>query len=84
MVSLEKIRADMQELLERDKMLHNVDVNADSIDEALADAAVQLDTKAADLEYEVVEKGSNGFLGFGKKPWKLRIYENPNTVHTKR
>ena len=44
MVSLEKIRADMQRLLERDKMLHNVDVNAESIDEALADAAVQLDS----------------------------------------
>ncbi len=84
MVSLEKIRADMQHLLERDKQLHNVDVNAESIDEALADAAVQLDTKAADLEYEVVEKGSNGFLGFGKKPWRLRIYENPDTVHVKR
>ena len=73
MVSLEKIRADMQHLLERDKQLHNVDVHAESIDEALADAAVQLDTKAADLEYEVVEKGSSGFLGFGKKPWRLRI-----------
>ena len=46
MVSLEKIRADMQHLLERDKQLHNVDVHAESIDEALADAAVQLDTKA--------------------------------------
>ena len=84
MVSLEKIRADMQHLLERDKQLHNVDVHAESIDEALADAAVQLDTKAADLEYEVIEKGSSGFLGFGKKPWRLRIYENPNTVHAKR
>ena len=40
MVSLEKMRADMQELLERDKQLHNVDVHAESIDEALADAAV--------------------------------------------
>ena len=84
MVSLEKIRADMQHLLERDKQLHNVDVNAESIDEALADAAVQLDTKAVNLEYEVVEKGSNGFLGFGKKPFNLRIYQNPNTVLEKR
>ncbi|MBQ9494551.1 MAG: FapA family protein [Treponema sp.] len=80
MVSLEQIRSDMQELLDRDNQLHNVEVNAESIDEALADAAVQLDTKAADLQYEVVEKGSNGFLGLGKKPWTLRIYQNPNTM----
>ncbi|MBQ9238799.1 MAG: FapA family protein [Treponema sp.] len=80
MVTLEKIRRDMQARLEIDNTLHNVDVNADTIDEAIADAAVQLDTRAVNLQYEVVEKGSNGFLGFGKKPWKLRIYQNPETV----
>lgn len=80
MISLEKIRADMKELLERENALHDVNVNADSIDEALADAAVQLDTRSGNLEYEVVEKGSDGFLGIGKKPWKLRIYQNPNSI----
>ncbi len=84
MVSLDRIREDMKKLLERDDKMHNVDVNADSVDEALADAAVQLDTKTANLEYEVVEKGSNGFLGVGKKPWKLRIYQNPATIKVTR
>lgn len=80
MITLEKIRADMKDLLTIDKTLHDVNVQADSIDEALADAAVQLDTKAMNLEYEVVEKGSAGFLGMGKKPWLLRIYQNPATI----
>lgn len=80
MVTLDKIRIDMKERLDVDNALHNVDVNADTIDEALADAAVQLDTKAGNLHYEVVEKGSNGFLGIGKKPWKLRIYQDPSTI----
>jgi uncharacterized protein len=80
MVSLEKIREDMKEFLERDNTMHNVDVNADSVEEALSDAAVQLDTRTANLQYEVVEKGSEGFLGIGKKPWKLRIYQNPDTI----
>lgn len=84
MVTLDKIRFDMKERLEIDNALHNVDVHADSIDEALADAAVQLETKSGNLEYEVVERGSNGFLGFGKKPWKLRIYQNPESVKEKR
>ena len=80
MVTLEKIREEMKERLDIDTKMHNVDVNADNIDEALADAAVQLDTKTGNLEYEVVEKGSTGFLGLGKKPWKLRVYQNPNTI----
>ena len=80
MVTLDKIRQDMQSILAVDKELLAVDVNADSIDEALADAAVQLDTKVSNLQYELVEKGSDGFLGMGKKHWRLKIYQDPNTV----
>lgn len=80
MVDLDRIRKDMKALLEVDKELHSVDVHADSIDEALADAAVQLDTKVSNLQYEVLEKGSDGFLGLAKKPWKLKIYQDPSTI----
>ena len=80
MVTLDTIRTDMKKLLSVDKELHQVEVNADTIDEALADAAVQFDTKTSNLQYEVVEKGSDGFLGIGKKPWKLKIYQDPNTI----
>jgi uncharacterized protein (DUF342 family) len=37
---------------------------------------VQLDSKVGALEYEVIEKGSEGFLGLNKKPWKIKVYEN--------
>ena len=80
MVSIEKIREEMQKRLSIDTELHHVEVNASTIDEALADASVQLDMKTSCLEYEVVERGSNGFLGIGKKPWKLRIYQNPESI----
>ena len=80
MVTLDKLREDMQTLLQVDKNLHFVEVNADTIDEALADAVVQLDTKLANLHYEVVEKGSDGILGLGKKPWKIMVYQDPSTV----
>lgn len=80
MVNLEKIRIDMQKRLDVDKELHSVDVHADTIEEALADAAVQLDTKVSNLQYEVIEKGSDGFLGLGKKPWKIKIYQDPTTI----
>ncbi len=80
MVTLDKIREDMNTLLQVDKNLHFVEVNADTIDEALADAVVQLDTKLSNLHYEVVEKGSDGILGLGKKPWKIMVYQDPSTV----
>lgn len=80
MVTLDNIREEMKKRLAIDKDLHMVEVIANSIDEALSDAAVQLDTKVSDLQYEVVEKGSDGILGLGKKPWKLKIYQDPSTV----
>ncbi|MCR4741831.1 MAG: FapA family protein [Treponema sp.] len=80
MVTLDKIRQDMKSRLDIDKDLHQVNVNADTIDEALADAAVQLDTKVSNLQYEIVERGSEGFLGLGKKHWVLKIYQDPNTI----
>lgn len=84
MYSLDKIRDELSKRLQIDKGLNSVEVNASTIDEALADASVQLETKLNGLEYEVVEKGSRGFLGIGKKPWKLRIYQNPEVTAAKR
>lgn len=80
MVTIQKIREDMQEQYEVDSELHDVEVNASTIEEALADASLQLDVKSTNLEYEIVERGSDGFLGIGKKPWKLKIYQNPSTI----
>ena len=80
MVTLDQIREEMISRLAVDKELNHVDVHADTIDEALADAAVQLDVKASSLQYEILERGSDGFLGLGKKPWKLKIYQDPTTI----
>ena len=58
MYSLDKIREELQKRLNVDSQLNSVEVNADSVDEALADASVQLETKTQGLEFEVLEKGS--------------------------
>ena len=84
MVGLEVIRKDMEALLEEDKSLNAIEVNADSLDEALADAATQLDARVVNLEYEILERGSDGFLGLAKKPWKLRIYQNAASLAKKK
>ena len=80
LVTLEKIRTDLSELLKSDQELKSVEVYADTLEEALADAAVQLECKVINLDYEVLERGFNGFLGMAKKPWTIRAYQNDVAV----
>ena len=44
-----------------------IEVSAKSVDEALTEASIQLGIPSSEIEYEVVEKGSTGFLGIGSK-----------------
>ena len=80
MITLDSIRKDMAKMYERDKGINFVDVRADTLDEALADAAVQFNTKVSNLEYEVMEKGFEGFMGIAKKPWAIKVYQNPESL----
>ena len=83
MVSLDAIREDLGKLQAIDKEIHSVDIIANTLEEALADAGVQLDTKIANLDYEILEKGFAGVAGIAKKPWKIRVYENARVVEKK-
>ena len=44
-----------------------ITVTAKNLDDAITEALVQLEVTSDRLDYEVIEKGSDGFLGFGKK-----------------
>lgn len=41
---------------------------AKTVEEALTNASMELGVASTELDYEVVEKGSSGFLGIGAKP----------------
>lgn len=43
-----------------------------SVDDAITKASLELGVASTDLEYEIVEKGSSGFLGIGAKPAIIR------------
>lgn len=43
-----------------------------TVEDAVMEAAIQLETTSDRLDYEVVDKGSNGFLGIGSRPAKVR------------
>ena len=44
-----------------------IEVSAKTVDEALTEASVKLGIPSSEIEYEVIEKGSTGFLGIGSK-----------------
>lgn len=44
-----------------------------TVEDALTEASIQLGTTSDELEYEVVEKGSAGILGLGRKPAVIRV-----------
>lgn len=41
---------------------------AKTVDEAITAASMELGVASTDLEYEIVDKGTSGFLGLGAKP----------------
>lgn len=44
-----------------------IEVSAKNVDDAITEASIQLGTTSDNIEYEVLEKGSTGFLGIGSK-----------------
>ena len=56
MVTLEQIRKDMEAQFALDSAIQSVEVNADTLDEALADGAVQLDSKVSNLDMKLLKR----------------------------
>lgn len=53
--------------------------NGKNVDEAVTKACVDLGVPTEKLQYEVIEKGSNGFLGIGSKPAVIKARKNAST-----
>ena len=49
-----------------------IEFTGKTVDDALTNALVELGTTSDQIEYEVLEKGSSGFLGFNSKPAKIK------------
>lgn len=50
-----------------------IEVTAKNVNEALTEALIKLGTTSDNVEYEVLEKESNGILGLFSKPAKIRV-----------
>jgi uncharacterized protein (DUF342 family) len=75
MTDLVGLQQVLKERLEQDRSIHIVEASGATLEIAVSEAATLLDIPVRRLEYEVTEKGFNGFLGTGKKDWKIRAYE---------
>ena len=61
--------------------MNKVTVSAKTVEDALTEASIELGLASTELDYEVIEKGSAGFLGIGAKQavitaWK-KVEEKP-------
>lgn len=56
--------------------MEKIEVTGKTVEEALTNALVRLETTSDKVEYEVVEKGSSGILGiFNSKPAKILVWK---------
>ena len=49
-----------------------------TVDDALTEAAIKLETTSDKIDYDVIEKGSSGILGFGSKLAKIKARKKNN------
>ena len=58
-----------------------IEVTGKTVDDAITNALIQLETTSDKIEYEVIEKGSNGFLGLiGKQDAVIKVRKKSNLL----
>ena len=76
MVDFLQLQEIIKKQLAHDRTIKSINVSAATLEDAVSQAAILLDIPVRRLEYEIVEKGSPGFFGSGKKDWTISAYEN--------
>ncbi len=66
-VTYPELQEFMRNAAEADRGRKHINVTADTLDEALSEASVELGVPLRRIDYEVLQNGSRGFLGMGKK-----------------
>ncbi|AHH10434.1 DUF342 domain-containing protein [Borrelia coriaceae] len=71
-----ELRNKIKNYLDRENNVSLIEVEADTLEEALHDASLELAMSYKDLNYEVLVRGNNGFFGYGKRKWKIVAYRH--------
>ncbi|ASQ29071.1 hypothetical protein CDQ96_01320 [Borrelia miyamotoi] len=78
-VDFSDFRNKIKHYLEREKSVNLIELESDTLEEALNDASLELSVPYKDLDYEILVRGSNGLFGYGKRKWKIVAYKNSYT-----
>ena len=52
-----------------------ITVSAKTVNDAITEASIQLGIASTGIEYEVIEEGSAGFLGIGRKQAVIKAWK---------
>ncbi len=75
MVDFVRLQSLMKERLAQDRSIHTVEATGATLEEAVSGASALLAVPVKRVEYEIMERGSAGMLGTGRKDWKIKAYE---------
>ncbi|ACH94521.1 FapA family protein [Borrelia recurrentis] len=70
------LREKIRRYLERENKVRLIEIEADTLEEALNDASLELSVPYKDLDYEILVRGNNGIFGYGEKKWRIVAYKN--------
>ncbi len=57
-----------------------IEITAKTLDDAITEASIQLGTTSDNIQYEIVDKGSTGFLGLGSKEARIKVWVKSTPV----
>ncbi len=82
MVELNQLREYMRTQAREDRKRKVVQVQGDSVDDALRQASIELGIPVKRIDYEVLTRGSRGILGMSRTSWILIAYETERKDET--
>jgi uncharacterized protein (DUF342 family) len=83
MVTLEQLKEFMRQQAEEDRNIRSVSVSAGSLEAALDSAALELGVPLKRVEFDIVQRGTPGVMGMGKKSWTILAYETTKRTKLK-
>lgn len=73
---MKRLKEILKKLLEEEDNVSSIEITGDSLEDALQKACEQLGVSIAEIDYEIKEFGTKGFLGVGKKDFKIQVYKS--------
>ncbi|MBR5337622.1 MAG: protein jag [Lachnospiraceae bacterium] len=57
-----------------------IEITAKTLDDAITEASIKLGTTSDNIQYEILDKGTTGFLGLGSKEAKIKVWVKSTPV----